>query len=54
MNSNFIVQNTHPLIQREQTYVLNRKLVSIHSEDRDYAKWPNSNHLYHLGQDIIM
>lgn len=44
MNSNFIVQNAHPLIQREQTYVLNRKLVSVHSEDRDYLKWPNSNH----------
>lgn len=51
MNSNFIVQNTHPLIQREQTYVLNRKLVSIHSEDRDYVKWPNSNHFgIDLGQ----
>ena len=51
MNTNFIVQNAHPLIQREQTYVLNRKLVSIHSEDRDYLKWPNSNNFgIDLGQ----
>jgi len=44
MNSNFILQTSHPLIQSEQTYVLDRKLISIHSVDRDYQKWPNSNH----------
>ena len=38
------VRNTHQLIPREQTYVLDRKLVSIHSEDRDIKKWPHSNH----------
>lgn len=32
-----------PLINREQNYVLDRKLVSVHSEDRDITKWPNSN-----------
>ena len=32
-----------PVIRREQTYVLDRKLVSIHSEDRDVRKWKNSN-----------
>ena len=41
--SNFILQTNHPLIQSEQTYVLDRKLISIHSVDRDYHKWPNSN-----------
>ena len=41
--SNFNVQTSHPLIQREQTFVLDRKLISIHSVDRDYQKWPNSN-----------
>ena len=41
--SNFILQTSHPLIQSEQTYVLDRKLISIHSVDRDYQKWPNSN-----------
>jgi hypothetical protein len=41
--SNFITQTSHPLIKSEQTYVLDRKLISIHSVDRDYKKWPNSN-----------
>jgi len=38
------LNNTHQLIQRQQNYVLERKLISIHSEDRDIKKWPNSNH----------
>jgi len=42
-NSNFILQTAHPLIKSEQTYVLDRKLISIHSVDRDYKKWPNSS-----------
>ncbi len=42
--SQFNVQQQHPLIPREQTYVLDRKLVSVHSYDRDIKKWPNSNH----------
>ena len=42
--SQFNVQQQHPLIPREQTYVLDRKLVSIHSFDRDIKKWPNSNY----------
>ena len=42
--SQFIVQQRHPLIPREQTFVLDRKLVSVHSYDRDIKKWPNSNH----------
>ena len=43
-NSSYNVNNAHPLIPREQNYFLERKLVSIHSEDRDYYKYPNSNH----------
>ena len=42
--SHFNVQQAHPLIPREQTYVLDRKLVSVHSFDRDIKKWPNSNY----------
>jgi hypothetical protein len=38
------MNNTNNLIQRQQNYVIERKLVSIHSEDRDIKKWPNSNH----------
>ena len=42
--SNFNVQQTHPIIPREQTYVLFQKIISFHSYDRDICKWPNSNH----------
>ena len=41
--SNFNLQTSHPLIQSEQTFVLDRKVISVHSIDRDYKKWPNSN-----------
>lgn len=39
----FNVGTNHPLIKREQTYTLDRKLVTIHSEDRDICKWPSSS-----------
>lgn len=39
-----MVQQNHPLIPKGKTYILNRKLVSIHSYDRDIKKWPNSNY----------
>tara|TARA_B110000208_G_scaffold138810_1_gene167553 strand:- start:153 stop:1775 length:1623 start_codon:yes stop_codon:yes gene_type:complete len=42
-NSNFVLQTTRPFIESTKTYVLDRKLVSIHSGDRDFNKWPNSN-----------
>ena len=38
------VSNQHELIRRQNTYVLNRKMVTIHSDDRDINKWPESNH----------
>ena len=38
------VNNEHQLIRRQNTYVVDRKLVTIHSEDRDIKKWPQSNH----------
>jgi len=31
----------HQLIQRQQTYMLDRKLVSVCSEDRDQCQWKN-------------
>ena len=37
------VYTEHPLIERQQTFVLERKLVTIHSEDRDVCAWPNSS-----------
>ena len=36
------VNETHPLIPNSQNYTLYKKYVSIHSEDRDYIKYPNS------------
>lgn len=38
------VNNEHQLIRRQNTYVLERQLITIHSEDRDINKWPKSNH----------
>lgn len=40
----FNVNNEHQLIRRQNTYVLDRKLITFHSEDRDINKWPQSNH----------
>lgn len=34
---------THPLIQNSQNYTYYKKYISIHSEDRDYIKYPNSS-----------
>ena len=42
--SQFITSNNHPLIPRGKTYVLDRKLISFHSYDRDIKKWPLSNY----------
>ena len=42
--TNYVLQNNHPLITREQNYVLDRKLLTIHSEDRDITKWKKCNH----------
>ena len=38
---NFNTNTTHPLIQSSQEYILYKKYVSIHSEDRDILKYPN-------------
>jgi hypothetical protein len=37
------VNISHPLIPREQNYLLSRKFVTIHSEDRDIIKYPDAN-----------
>ena len=38
----FNVNETHPLIPNSQNYTIYKKYVSIHSEDRDFIKYPNS------------
>ena len=37
------MNNSHDLIKRSQTFALERKCISIHSEDRDMSKYKNSN-----------
>lgn len=39
----FNVNETHPLIPNSQNYTLYKKYVSIHSEDRDFVKYPSSS-----------
>ena len=47
------LNNPHQLISREQNYVLDRKFVTVHSNDRDFSKWPNANEFeIHLPQTI--
>jgi hypothetical protein len=41
--SRFNTSSTHPLIPNSQNYMYEKKYVSIHSEDRDIIRYPNSN-----------
>ena len=41
--SRFNTSSTHPLIPNSQNYMYEKKYVSIHSEDRDIVRYPNSN-----------
>lgn len=42
MNS-YSTNNTYPIINNANEYMLYKKTVSIHSEDRDITKYPNSS-----------
>ena len=44
MDNTFNIHSNHPMINRQQTYVLEKKNLAIHSEDRDFTQFPNSNH----------
>jgi NAD-dependent oxidoreductase involved in siderophore biosynthesis len=37
------LDTNHPLIPNSQEYIYYKKYISIHSEDRDYIKYPNYN-----------
>ena len=51
---NYNVNNNHPLIPNSQQYILFNKYVSIHSEDRDLLKFPNSSEFeIELPEDIV-
>ena len=52
-NKLFNVQTNHPLIPNSNDYIIYKKYVSIHSEDRDLLKYPNSSHFeIELPEDI--
>jgi hypothetical protein len=42
--SNYITNTAYPLIPRHPNYLLDSKIVSFHSEDRDPKKWPKPSH----------
>tara|TARA_A100001015_G_scaffold319721_1_gene443553 strand:+ start:122 stop:1240 length:1119 start_codon:yes stop_codon:yes gene_type:complete len=41
--SNIVLEKTHPLVSRSNNTIIEEKIVSFHSEDRDIKSWPNSN-----------
>jgi len=53
-NDKFNVNTNHPLIPSSQEYLLYKKYVSIHSEDRDFLKYPNSGEFeIELPEDLL-
>jgi len=40
--SRFETHTNYPLIPNSKEYMIEKKVVSIHSEDRDYFKWPDA------------
>jgi hypothetical protein len=53
-STNFNTNKNHPLIQSSQEYFYYRKYVSIHSEDRNFLKYPNSSEFeIEMPEDIL-
>lgn len=51
---NYNVNTTHPLIPSSQEFMFYKKYVSIHSEDRDILRYPNSSEFeIELPQDML-
>lgn len=48
-----IADKRHILIPREDTYVLDRRIISFHSCDRDISKWPYSNHFEIMLPEVL-
>lgn len=52
--SSFNTSNSHPLIPNSNQYYIDKKFVSIHSEDRDVLKYPKSTEFeIELPQDYL-
>lgn len=41
--ASFNVQDSHPLIPNSDSYIYERKLLTVHSDDRDIAQWPSAS-----------
>ena len=41
--SRFTTNTTYPLIPNANEYMIEQRVVSIHSEDRDITKYPSSS-----------
>lgn len=51
---NYNIDSNHPLIPNSQQYIVFNKYISIHSEDRDILKYPNSSEFeIELPEDIL-
>ena len=37
------IHNNHQIIPRQQNYLLDRKILTVHSTDRDIKKWKFGN-----------
>ena len=52
--SKFNTSTNHPLIPNEQEYIVYKKIISIHSEDRDIIKYPSASEFeIELPQDYL-
>jgi hypothetical protein len=52
--NSFNLNTSHPLIPSSQEYIFYKKYVSIHSEDRDTTKFPNSSEFeIELPEDLL-
>jgi hypothetical protein len=54
MNNNTIISTNHPLIPNNSEYIRYRKIVSIHSEDRNIEKFPQASFFeIELPEDMV-
>lgn len=54
MNRVYNLNDNHPIIPNAQEYMLYKKYISIHSEDRDVVKFPNSSQFeIELPEDLL-
>lgn len=53
-SKNYNTNTSHPLIPNSQEYIYYKKYISIHSEDRDMLRYPNSSNFeIELPEDLL-